>query len=567
MCGACLISASNVYTADSNPANHDNKVNCFWLDRTRFNCADYGHLAEGGTFNGTLRMCYNSPDSNQRCYANDTSAVPCSPSTPPPSLPPPSPSPSPPSPNPPKPSLPPPSPPPPVPLPTPLKSVVLTLMASGSVSDYSDTSDLRDSIAANAGVDAASVSIRVAAASVIITATIAVPASTTPTAVQATLSSTLGTAAAASAALGITVESDPSMTESPATTPAGGGDGNTEAALPEASGGGTPIAAIGGGAAVAILLMVGLVFLYLRKKRTASSQSSVALTAISLTTTNEKDLEGGGGAAATKGSTVTSKTTTYTVELTKTPMGLGLGLRENVVTNIKPDSQAARDGEIKVGDRVVTVNGEAPTAARSSSTILQATSAGTIVKLEFTSEPKAAVSAVTEMSQSSSVSADPSVSVSPSGRRTQTVPVAVLARDSQKMRRAAELLESWKLEPSELIHGNKVGAGGQADVYLGRWQVSSRTSALLRAGSDSRYMLVLLSFYTLDYLLPSPTIHPRGCLSRSRSSAAVTIVRRARRRCVPSPRPCAARCAPSRACATQTSSGSTERAWSSRRAS
>jgi len=88
---------------------------------------------------------------------------------------------------------------------------VLTLTASGSVSDYSDTSDLQDSIAANAGVDAASVSIDVAAASVIITATIAVPASTTPAAVQATLFSTLGTAATASAALGITVESDPSV--------------------------------------------------------------------------------------------------------------------------------------------------------------------------------------------------------------------------------------------------------------------------------------------------------------------------------------------------------------------
>ena len=92
--------------------------------------------------------------------------------------------------------------------------MVLTLTASGSVSDYSDTSYLRNLIAANAGVDAASVSIHVAAASVIITATIAVPASTTPAAVQATLFSTLGTAASASAALGITVESDPSITGS-----------------------------------------------------------------------------------------------------------------------------------------------------------------------------------------------------------------------------------------------------------------------------------------------------------------------------------------------------------------
>ena len=92
---------------------------------------------------------------------------------------------------------------------------MLTLTASGSVSDYSDTSDLQARIATAAGVDKSLVTIEVAAASVIITATIAVPASTTAEAVQTSLASTLGTAAAASAALGITVESDPSITESP----------------------------------------------------------------------------------------------------------------------------------------------------------------------------------------------------------------------------------------------------------------------------------------------------------------------------------------------------------------
>jgi len=88
---------------------------------------------------------------------------------------------------------------------------VLTLRASGSVSDYSDTSALQTSIAANAGVDPSLVSISVTAASVIITATIKVPASTTADALQAKLTSRLGTAASASTALGITVESDPTM--------------------------------------------------------------------------------------------------------------------------------------------------------------------------------------------------------------------------------------------------------------------------------------------------------------------------------------------------------------------
>ena len=88
---------------------------------------------------------------------------------------------------------------------------MLTLRASGSVSDYSDTSALQTSIAANAGVDPSLVSISVTAASVIITATIRVPASTTADALQATLTSRLGTAASASTALGITVESDPTI--------------------------------------------------------------------------------------------------------------------------------------------------------------------------------------------------------------------------------------------------------------------------------------------------------------------------------------------------------------------
>ena len=41
---------------------------------------------------------------------------------------------------------------------------------------------------------------------------------------------------------------------------------------------------------------------------------------------------------------------TYTVHLTKTPMGLGLSLTDDLVTEIRPDSQAARAGRIKVGD-------------------------------------------------------------------------------------------------------------------------------------------------------------------------------------------------------------------------
>ena len=246
-------------------------------------------------------------------------------------------------------------------------------------------------------------------------------------------------------------------------TPGGDGNTETETAPAEASGGGgSPIGAIGGGAAVAILLILGLAFLYRRKKRSAASQSSIALTAISLTTKERASIA------------ATSEAATYSIELTKTPLGLGLTITDDDVTKIKPDSQAARDGKIKVGDRIVTVNGEVPTKAKPSSAILQATRAGTIVKLEFT-RGLTAISAETEAGQSTSVSASQS--------NARMVPVAVLARDSQKMRHAAVLLEAWKLEPSELVYGDKVGAGGQADVYVGRWHVSCRTSSHLPTGS------------------------------------------------------------------------------------
>ena len=141
---------------------------------------------------------------------------------------------------------------------------MLTLTASGSVSDYSDTTALRRSIAASAGVAPSSTVITVAAASVIITATITVPASTAAS-VQTKLSSSLGTAAAASAALGITVESDPTVTVSSATPKAltGVGASNIEGDSDSSSMGPIIGGAVGAVAVVAALVGVGV---YVKKK-------------------------------------------------------------------------------------------------------------------------------------------------------------------------------------------------------------------------------------------------------------------------------------------------------------
>ena len=104
---APLVSAANMYTASSDPANTENKVNCYWLDRTKYTCADYGHLADEGKWKGFVRMCKNHPNEPQHCAHDDASAYQCAEGNPSPSPSPP-PSPAPPSPSPP----PPPSPPP-----------------------------------------------------------------------------------------------------------------------------------------------------------------------------------------------------------------------------------------------------------------------------------------------------------------------------------------------------------------------------------------------------------------------------------------------------------------------
>ena len=93
------------------------------------------------------------------------------------------------------------------------ETVVLRLVASGNVDDYPSSlqSELQRKVATAAGVDQSRVTISVEAASVIIIATITVPASTTAVAMKTTLVSSLGTADKASAALGITVESDPTF--------------------------------------------------------------------------------------------------------------------------------------------------------------------------------------------------------------------------------------------------------------------------------------------------------------------------------------------------------------------
>ena len=108
---------------------------------------------------------------------------------------------------------------------------------------------LQSAFASAAGVSVSDVSISVRAASVAITAVVSVPSNTTAAAVSSRLSSSMGTAASASAALGLTVVSEPLIV----------------ASHPQSSSSSTfPIAAVVSGGAGAVSFLLGLA-IYLRR--------------------------------------------------------------------------------------------------------------------------------------------------------------------------------------------------------------------------------------------------------------------------------------------------------------
>ena len=169
------------------------------------------------------------------------------------------------------------------------------MTASGSVSDFDDAkrTSLESSIAAVAGVDASAVTVAITAGSVLITATIAVPASTTVASVQTSLSSTLGTAATASTVLGVIVESVPAITVAGPLPPAASPSPppplppQPRAVLDSIGGASIETSRDGGGAVTALvacaagvgfaLLAGGLLFLHNRRRRRPPVHRSVVI--------------------------------------------------------------------------------------------------------------------------------------------------------------------------------------------------------------------------------------------------------------------------------------------------
>ena len=162
------------------------------------------------------------------------------------------------------------------------------------MSDYADNSDLQTMIALLAGVNASYVALRVEAASVLIIATITVPATTTASKVQAALSSSLSTAEAASSALGITVETTPTITtsedpgEDSSTREDPGEDSSTRIILAASSGGG------------AVLLLAVLMAVYCRLKTNRPQGNALGRAPLSPNSqpapASRADAEQGGGA-------------------------------------------------------------------------------------------------------------------------------------------------------------------------------------------------------------------------------------------------------------------------------
>merc|ERR1711935_759523 len=77
-------------------------------------------------------------------------------------------------------------------------------------------------------------------------------------------------------------------------------------------------------------------------------------------------------------------------ELTKSRNGLrGVSLEVGIVTKVQ--SQAARDGNIKVGDRIIAINGEVPSADEGPDIILSSITNGSTLQLKLLSEKAAVV--------------------------------------------------------------------------------------------------------------------------------------------------------------------------------
>ena len=245
--------------------------------------------------------------------------------------------------------------------------MLTTFTASGSVEDYDAdaVASLEQNIAdlITSGVSAEDVSVTVTPASVLVTATITVPEGATATAVRDELQSSLANASAASAALNITLESDPTFAIVEPSTGADGNadptpsDGNTESIdeMPGAAQTATAddsvgmIAGIVGGVmGVAVLALCGGIWLRYRKDRQGSQAKLVAGESSSSLPDETEPSKLAAVAASTSATSIAvaiPPATSGTREAAQPCLSSAGSKPEAAVTGADPDSPRRRDHE------------------------------------------------------------------------------------------------------------------------------------------------------------------------------------------------------------------------------
>ena len=73
-----LVTTDNVYQPTSTLRNPSLIVNCWWLDRSAYDCSAFGYMYEAATVK-VLRMCMNHDFNDRRCAQNNTQVWNCLP--------------------------------------------------------------------------------------------------------------------------------------------------------------------------------------------------------------------------------------------------------------------------------------------------------------------------------------------------------------------------------------------------------------------------------------------------------------------------------------------------------
>ena len=114
----------------------------------------------------------------------------------------------------------------------------------------------------------------------------------------------------------------------------------------------------------------------------SAARSTLRAAAVTMTTDDD-------GSGLSPILNVSTRVTGKDVKLKMTPLGFGMGFgADHVIIDVRPDSQAARSGEIQVGDRLISVNGKQLSSTFDIQAALKDVAHGTLVTLCLRTPPK-----------------------------------------------------------------------------------------------------------------------------------------------------------------------------------